>query len=323
MGSRSCEEGIGDPLGELRWRDVRDVWKHEAGNFTPWLRNNLHHVADALGLELDLVEREAPVGDFSCDLVAKDLNSGRWVIIENQLAPTDHSHLGQLLTYAANRKAGVVVWISPEFRDEHREAIEWLNSMTSEELDFFGLQLEVMQINDSPMAVNLHVAVKPNYWRKGVIKPPPTTPRQTAYNAFFSEVLAELKAKAPGMTSANKVGYGSWFAFSAGRSGCVFSFAFTQDKRFRVELYIDRGDAVLNEQTFDLLQNQAEGIEAEMGAPLNWDRLEGKRACRISYYGADAEITDSPEKLAEVGAWAVQTMIEFRNVLAPRLMKLP
>src|SRR5262245_33044362 len=111
------------PLGVLKRLDPRSVWPKEAHDFTPWLAQHLDALAEVLKLDLELIEREAPVGDFSIDVLAKDLGRDRIVVIENQLEATDHSHLGQLITYAAGREAGVVVWLSREFREEHRQAL--------------------------------------------------------------------------------------------------------------------------------------------------------------------------------------------------------
>ena len=124
-------------LGKLEKVPVRSVWKHEAHDFTPWLAKNLNELAEALGLDLDVeqAEEEAPVGTFSLDILVRDVDGGRPVIIENQLEKTDHDHLGKLLTYAAGYNAGVIVWITGEFTDEHRAALDWLNQETGE-LDF-------------------------------------------------------------------------------------------------------------------------------------------------------------------------------------------
>jgi len=80
-------------IGVLRRVDAREVWSNEAKDFTPWLKENIALLAEKLGMDLDLVEREVPVGTFAADLVAKDISGDRWVVIENQLAPTDHGHL--------------------------------------------------------------------------------------------------------------------------------------------------------------------------------------------------------------------------------------
>jgi hypothetical protein len=113
-------------LGTLRRIDARSVWFNEARDFTPWLRDHISLLGAALGMDLDLVESEVRVGPFAADLVAKDVSSDRIVVIENQLEPTDHGHLGQILTYGAGTGASVFVWISPEFREEHRAALDWL-----------------------------------------------------------------------------------------------------------------------------------------------------------------------------------------------------
>ena len=109
-------------LGTIERVDIREIWPNEAADFTPWLAENLATLGKALGLDLEFQAQEAPVGGYSLDILARDVQSGRPVVIENQLGQTDHTHLGQLLTYAAGFDANVIVWIAKEFRDEHRQA---------------------------------------------------------------------------------------------------------------------------------------------------------------------------------------------------------
>ena len=126
-------------LGTIEQVDLREVWPHEAQDFTPWLSANLDKLGEALGLDLELHESEAPVGPFSLDVLAHDRGNDRPVIIENQLGSTNHGHLGQLLTYAAGYDAGVIVWLTGDFQDEHRAALDWLNQRTGEDTAFFGV----------------------------------------------------------------------------------------------------------------------------------------------------------------------------------------
>src|SRR5215212_3718080 len=114
-------------LGRLILVEPRTVWPHEAADFTPWLLDNVDVLGDLLGMELELEVAEHPVGSFSLDLYGHDLSDDNVVIVENQLEPSDHNHLGQILTYAAGTDPTTIVWVATGFRDEHRQAVAWLN----------------------------------------------------------------------------------------------------------------------------------------------------------------------------------------------------
>ena len=135
-------------LGRLEQVELRSIWANEAGDFTPWLaqEDNLRLLGDTIGIELELEERERAVGPFSADILCKDTVGGAWVVIENQLERTDHTHLGQLITYAAGLKAATIVWIASRLTEEHRAALDWLNEITDGKFQFFGLEIEVWKI---------------------------------------------------------------------------------------------------------------------------------------------------------------------------------
>ena len=158
---------INQNLGKLTGVPFREAWKHESGEFTPWLAqtDNLNALADALRLsELVFVATEHWVGDFKLDILCTDGDDQ--VIIENQLEETDHKHLGQILAYAAGVGAKKVIWVADSFRPEHASALEFLNENTTDELAFFGVQVELWRIGDSPLAPKFEVVVKPNDWAK-------------------------------------------------------------------------------------------------------------------------------------------------------------
>ena len=155
-------------LSTLQPIELREAWPHEALNFTPWLADNLHVLSDLLGMELELISTEHPVGSFNLDIYAKDLRSDEVVAIENQLERTDHTHLGQVMTYFSALEARKVIWIAKEIREEHRAVITWLNAHTPSEYAFFGVEVSTVRIADSPIAPVFTVVEKPNNWVRAI-----------------------------------------------------------------------------------------------------------------------------------------------------------
>lgn len=304
-------------FGEIKPVDIRDIWPNEATDFTPWLAENIDRLGQALGMEIEVEEREADVGDFSLDIRAKDLGTGRTVIIENQLTETDHDHLGKLLTYAGGFDAGVLVWIAKELRDEHRRALEWLNDNTGPDIDCFGVVIEVIRIDNSKPAFNFKPVVFPNEWQKdkGGDRHA-ASPKGEAYRAYFQSLIDELRVKHK-FTGA-KVGQPqNWYSFSSGVRGVIFSNSFAQGGKVRAELYIDLQDKDRNKKVFDRLQEQQAAIEKEYGAALTWERLDDRRACRIAAY-RDGSIDDTPDTLAQVMQWSIENLLRMRKILLPK-----
>ena len=93
---------------------------------------------------------------------------GTGVLIENQLERTDHTHLGQLITYAAGLRAVTIVWVANSFTEEHRATLDWMNNITDTRFNFFGLEVELWRIGESPLAPKFNVVSKPNDWSKTV-----------------------------------------------------------------------------------------------------------------------------------------------------------
>ncbi len=151
-------------FGRLVDLPLRDAWKHEALEFTPWLAANIDHLSDAIGIPLELTGQEVRVDTFAADILARDSSDGSVVLIENQLEQTDHTHLGQIMTYLAGLDAQTVVWIAPHFREPHLSAIRWLNEHTADGFSFFAVKARVVRIGDSPFAPIFEVVEKPNDW---------------------------------------------------------------------------------------------------------------------------------------------------------------
>lgn len=181
-------------LGRLRRVDPRQYFAREEHDFTPWMRRHVDVLSDALGVDILADEVEVRVGDFELDLLGRDAD-GRVVVVENQLESTNHDHLGKLLVYGAGLEAGLVVWVTPAFRSEHRRALDWLNERTDEDVQFFGIELDLVQIADSPPAPVFRVVARPNDWQKAVKTRSGTSQDAAAKLAAAPDELRELFAR--------------------------------------------------------------------------------------------------------------------------------
>jgi len=307
-------------LGILRRLDLRNVWPNEARDFTPWLAQNLVALGDALGMELELQAQEAPVGSFSLDVLARDLGRDRLVVIENQLEATNHDHLGKLLTYAAGHDAGVMVWVAKDIREEHRQAIDWLNQHTDGNIELYAVVVEIIRIDDSRPACSFKLVAFPNEWRKQAIASKErgaTSERGEAYRAFFQGLIDELREKYR-FTGARIGQPQNWYAFSSGCTGAQYCVSFAQQGRVRAEVYIDKRDVGENQELLAALMAQREVIEHEFGEELTWEPLEGKRACRVAIYRPGSIGCDS-QTLLEIRDWAIERLLRLKKVFGPRL----
>ena len=221
-------------------------------------------------MDFELKLQEAPVGPFSLDLLVHDLGQDRTVIIENQIEQTDHDHLGKLMTYAAGHAAGVAVWIAAAFREEHRQALDWLNQRTDASTDAFGVVVETLQIDESRPACNFRLVAFPNYWRKANVSKGNTklSSKGEAYQAFFQALIDQLREQYS-FTKAQKAQAQNWYTFTSGVRGFAYSFALAMGSKARAELYIDRQDATWNEVVVRCTVEAARQYRGVIGEPLN------------------------------------------------------
>ena len=305
-------------FGSLKRVDLQTLWPGGERDFTPWLLENLTVLGEAMGLGLDPGIQEAPSGPFSLNLLVYDSDYDRPVIIQNQLAPTDYDHLGKLLTYAAGHDASVAVWVASMFRDEHRQAVDWLNQRTDISTEFFGVVVEALQIDDSRPASNFRLVASPNNWPKiyrGAAGPKLSS-KGEAYESFFQGLIDALREE-HNFTKARKAMPIGWYCFSAGTGGVQYSIVFAGGDLVQADMCICSDDAAWNKRLFDDLHAQHQAIEAEFGETLSWERLDAKRVYRIAVR-RPGSIEGPPEALKEVREWAIDRLLRFKDVIEPR-----
>lgn len=313
-------------LGRLEKVDLRDIWKTEAGDFTPWLAksHNMAILGEVIGLDLEVQAREEEVGPFRADILCQETASDHVVLIENQLEKTDHTHLGQLMTYASGLNAVSIVWIAERFTDEHRAALDWLNEITDEDINFFGLEVELWRIGDSPVAPKFNVVSKPNDWVKTIKGSAKTNTRsvlkQTQFEFWtaFKELMDPNSfLRCPNPQPKN------WLFISIGRTGFKLApVASTWNSEtekstgeIRAELYIDVREHA--KVYFELFLADKDSIEAELGESPIWYNPPNKKACKI-YFRKPVDILNR-EDWPSQHAWLKEKLELLHTVFADRV----
>ena len=308
-------------MGRVERVEVRSVWPDEAQDFTPWLAENLALLGNELGLDLELVESEAAVGDFSLDILARDKRSGRPVAIENQLGRSDHQHLGQLLTYAAGHDAGTVVWIASGFREEHRSAVEWLNRGTNEEIDFYAVEVSVIRIEESLPAPLFQMVARPPRRTSRRSRP---SPDREWYREFFQPLLSKMEEA--GWQWSRSWGSSEHY-FESGFDHVYLGVYFSGESNAQVLYWIQFQEGETTDRVFEALYEHEDSINADLGLPNDspsevwWDP---RRTRRYAMVGVMRERWEAQGEAAhdEIREWMAEYLGKFHRVFKPRLQAI-
>jgi len=307
-------------VGRIEKIPLREVWKKEAKDFTTWLYDNLEVLGEEIGLDLTADEKEKRVGSFSADITAED-NFGRKVVIENQLEATDHTHLGQILTYVANLEAKVAVWVTSNPKPEHETAIEWLNEAGAD-VHFFLVRIEAYKIGDSEPAAKFTVISGPSEKTQIVGEErKELADRHKIRLEFWTSLLEKAKTKTPIHQNRSPV-KDNWISAGSGKSGLEYVYAITKE-RGQVELYIDYGKGYEKEtkQIFEELHSHKTEIEESFGESLEWQLLEDRRASRIRKVFDYAGVSDR-DKWDQLQNDLIEAMIRLEKAFKKHIKGL-
>lgn len=310
-------------LGVLVKVPLREAWAGEASDFTPWLcqAQNLALLSKTINIDLELVKREVAVGDYRLDILAQHVASEEKVVIENQFGQTDHSHLGQLLTYAAGigsdgSGARTVIWIAERFNDSHRSALDWLNKCTEPGIRFFGVELELWRIGTSLAAPRFSLVSKPNDWQKKLTQ---QTSTPTDRDRFYIEYWETFKAYCTEEDSAFNLqtpGPSHYLIAALGRSGVHITFVATRrDKWIGCELTINDADPTA---TLASLSKDEAAINLSIPG-LVWEEKSLKKSIKL-YVRSDFPPGDRKQWPIQ-HQWLLQRGNEFYRTFEPRFRK--
>ena len=312
-------------LGKLEKVPLREAWKHEALNFTNWLakEENLQLLSDEIGIDISFIQTEASVGKFSVDILAEEESTNRKIVIENQLESTDHDHLGKIITYASGFDAEIIIWIVKDVRDEHKQAIDWLNENTNESINFFAINIELWKIGDSPLAPKFNIISKPNNWAKALKKSSSSTSLnnptdlkmlQLEFWTNFNEYITNHNTTLRTRTPRPQHWYDMNFGISSSKAHITLVIH-NREKYCSAEIYIPK-----IKEIFYKLKEEKEKIEQETGLKFEWLELPNKQASRIMVKRYNFDLKDT-DKWEDDFKWLVQTIETIKPVFLKYIRK--
>lgn len=269
-------------ISKIETISLRKHFKSESGDFTPWLADNLDYVSETIHRKLVNPLTEQTSENFRVD-IQSELEDGSVVVIENQFGDSNHDHLGKIITYRTAFDAKVAIWIVEKAKQEHVEAVNWLNE-TDNGCDFHLLELRLIRIMDSPLGPLFTIKSAPSKEarEKGEIRRAETHRHEMRFK-FWTELLNVFKAD-KGMpafrnTSPTK---DSFISSGTGIGGVQWTLWVTKNS-VRCELRIDRGKGSEDEniRLFHQLEKERTDINKQYGSELNWMELKDYRATSI------------------------------------------
>lgn len=268
-------------ISKLKKVDLRNVWGHEALDFTQWLSldENLSLLSEEVEISIKSPRTEVSVGRYNVDILAEEENSGRKIIIENQLEDTNHDHLGKIITYASGHDAEIIIWIVKNYREEHQKAIDWLNEHTDKNISFFLIKIELWQIGESDPAPKFDVIARPNEWAKTIKQVGDGSLSQTKIMQLefwnkFNDYAKNRDSKVLRFRNAQPQ---HWYDLALGSSDAHISLTMnSKENVIACEIYISNSKSL-----FGLLEKNKKVIESEIQSKLEWLELLDKKASRI------------------------------------------
>lgn len=298
-------------LGKLEKIELREVWRHEALDFTRWLarKENIALLSKEIGIDIEVIETEMSVGRYNVDIYARDTESNKKIVIENQLENTNHDHLGKMLVYAAGLDADIAIWVVKDVNEEHRQAIEWLNDNSFEKINIFLVKLELWQIDNSPIAPKFQVICEPNNWAK-VLKQQSKdniTDLELRQMEYWQGFVDYAKSKDKTYISQRPSIY-NWYVIRIGSTDYKIKLVHSVNSdimRCQLEIF--------NDSIYKKLEQYRTEIDNKING-LEWEYLEDRKVNRIS-------CNNSSKDNASSYVWLLDMVDRFKEVFLDYLNK--
>ena len=308
-------------LGVLKAIAPREKWLSEAREFTPWLASNITALTAVIGLELEVENIEVACGPYSADILAKDTGTGQYVVIENQLEKTNHDHLGKAITYASVLNASSIIWIASDFSEEHIKALDWLNDNTVDDIGFYGIQIELWQIDDSKPALRLNVVSRPNeaVRQAAKLKANEDLSQSRKFQLDFWTNFRNKLASTKKIPSLHTPRGRYWFDVSIGRANIhISNICNTDTNTVGIRIYISNK---ITNYMLPFLESKKGEIEQAIGQPLLWNPNPENRDKIIALFHTTN--FNDPPKVDEALEWLVEYTLKFRDTFSKIVQQAP
>ena len=305
-------------LGRIEPVDVSDLWRGEGVEFARWLAENLQQLGAPLHMDLELVRLEPPVGWFWLNILAKETGSENVVVIALQRDHSRHELLGSLVAYAAQHDAKTLVWVTADFRREHRETLEWLNRLTPDDVEVYGVEIHAIKIGESHPAHEFRpVAFGDALTKRGRVAASGLTPVAYRRLTFFQPLVEDLWRE--GFTNRTTARSSGGQSFPSGFPGISYNATFGWGKAL-VHIWISTGDQTKTESIYKTLLQREPALSSELD-DFEFDligRLGGWR--QVSAGMSRAGSLSSPDQELEViRAWMFKSLIALKDAFQPHL----
>jgi hypothetical protein len=302
---------------------LKQYFETEDRHFTPWLQENIDKLANVIGIDIDNAETEVQIGNYRLDILAYESGTNRRIAVENQYGKTDHSHLGQLITYMAGINAGVVVWLAENFNSEHISAINHLNQISDEDVGFFCIKPRLIKIGDSKPAIEFVIIAKPDEWEKQVKSETKVSDRGIAYKEFWKLVIDKYQQQVPDFNP-RKIQPRYAYDIPAGKTGINYNWRFTSKGFFEIGLWIGTRSKQRNHEIAEEIISNKDSLEKQLGTSLLFWNNENNKATSVNLrYNQKIDIlTISENEKQELINWIVKWMHKFKESIDPIIQKM-
>ena len=218
-----------------------------------------------------------------------------------------------IITYASGHDAKTIIWIVKEAREEHRQAVDWLNEHTDDEINIFLCRIELWKIDDSAIAPKFQIVSSPNNWTKTIkrsLNNEMSSTKMLLYN-YWTKLSEEIDRNYPNFNS-RKPRSSNFYDIALGSSLAHISLAINTKSEVKCQIWIRDSKPL-----FDYLFDSKDKIEEELGYELEWGRLDDYKSSFIAIINkSDIRDESNWDKLIK---WQLNNASKFYDVFADRI----